>query len=111
MHVIKATTDNKIYIIDLDPNDVGQVYDELGGFECVRTLELHNFFHEPVTMIVDDDGFMNEKPLNIIASAFYQGDIVGDVIFVPEENGEFVEFFDVNAQCEYMKSLLNGVPA
>lgn len=106
MRVIKATTDDKIYIVDLDPNDVRSFYKEIGGFECVRTQELHRVFKEPVTMVVDDDGYSKGKKLNIIASAFYQGDIVGDVIFVPEEHGEFVPFFDVDAQCEFMKSLL-----
>lgn len=110
MQVIKATTDNKIYIIDIDPNDHEAVHKEIGGFECVRTHELHRFFNEPVTMIVDDDGFSKDKPLNVIASFFYQGDIVGDVLFVVEEYGgfgEFVEFFDVDAQCQYMNSILN----
>lgn len=106
MRVIKATVDNKIFVIDIDVNDVREFLKEIGGFECVRTQELRRFFHEPVTMVVDDDGFARGKALNIIASAFYQGDIVGDVIFVPEENGEFVEFYDVDAQCEYMNSLL-----
>lgn len=106
MQVIKATTDNKIYIIDLDANDVKAVIKEIGGFGCVRTQQLHDFFHEPVTMIFDYYGYVKGKPLNVIASAFYQGDIVGDVLFVPEEYGKFVDFYDVNAQCEYMKSLL-----
>lgn len=106
MRVIKVTTDNKIYIIDIDVNDVKVVHKEIGGFECVRTKEIHQFFHEHVTMIVDDNGFAKEKPLNIIASALYgYGDIVGDVLFVPEEYGEFVEFFDVDAQCHYMNAL------
>ena len=106
MRVIKATTDNKIYIVDIDVDDVRSFYKEIGGFECVRTQELHRFFKEPVTMVVDDDGFARGKELNFIASAFYQGDIVGDVIFVPEENGDFVEFFDVDAQCHYMNAML-----
>lgn len=107
MRVIKATTDEKIYIIDLDVNDVREVRKEIGGFECVRTQDLHDFLNEPVTMIVDDDGYAKQKDFNVIASAFYQGEIVGDVIFVPEEYGEFVEFFDVDAQCHYMNALLN----
>lgn len=107
MRVIKATVDNKIYIVDIDVDDVRSFYNEIGGFECVRTQDLHNFFHEPVTMVVDDDGFARGKALNVIASAFYRGDIVGDVIFVPEEHGEFVEFYDVDSQCHYMSALLN----
>lgn len=107
MRVIKVTTSNKIYIVDIDVNDVRSFYNEIGGFECVRTQELHNFFNEPVTMVVDDDGFAKEKEFNVIASSFYGGDIVGDVIFVPEEYGDFVEFFDVDAQCHYMNALLN----
>lgn len=106
MRVIKATTDNKIYIIDIDMSDIEAIHNEIGGFECVRTMELHRFFKEPVTMIVDDDGFARGKALNVIASCFYQGDIVGNVLFVPEEHGEFVEFFDVDAQCHYLNSLL-----
>lgn len=56
--------------------------------------------------IVDDDGFAKGKPLNVIASAFYQGDIVGDVLFVPEKSGDFVNFIDIEAQCKFMKLLL-----
>lgn len=108
MRVIKATTDNKIYIVDMDVTDVKAFYKEIGGFECVRTEELHKFFNEPVTMVVDGDGFVKQKELNVIGSCFYPGDIVGDVIFVPEEYGgfDFMEFQDVDAQCHYMNALL-----
>lgn len=106
MRVIKATADNKIFAIDIDVNDVKSFYKEIGGFECVRTQALRNFFKEPVTMVVDDNGYAKQKPFNVFASVFYPNDIVGDVIFVPEEYGEFVEFFDVEAQCAYMNSLL-----
>lgn len=107
MRVIKVTTDNLIYIIDIDVDDVKSFHKEIGGFECVRTMELRKFFNEPVTMVVDDDGYCKKKDINVIASSFYTGDIVGDVIFVPEEYGKFVEFFDVDAQCHYMNALLN----
>lgn len=106
MRVIKATTDNKIYIVDIDVTDVKDFLKEIGGFECVRTKELRMFFKEPVTMVVDDDGFAKQKELNAIGSCFYPGDIVGDVIFVPEVYGDFVEFDDVDAQCHYMNALL-----
>ena len=107
MRVIKATTDFNISIIDLDVDDIEAVYKEIGGFECVRTKELQRFFKEPVVMIVDDNGFAKGKPLNVFASAFYQGDIVGDVLFVVEENGEFVDFIDVDSQLELINIFLN----
>lgn len=105
MRVIKATVNNDIFIIDIDVNDVRSFYAEVGGFECVRTKQLHHFFDEPVTMVIDDNGFANGKELNIIASSFYAGDIVGDVIFVPEVDGEFCAFADVDAQCLYMNAV------
>lgn len=109
MRVIKATTDDKIYIVDVNFDLLNECSDAIGCdfIEIVRTDELRKFFHENVVMVVDSDGFAHGKPLNIIASAFYQGDIVGDVFFVPEEYGEFVEFSDVDAQCCYMNSLLS----
>lgn len=108
MRVIKATTDEKIFIVDVDFNDMNTVYEEIGGFEIVRTADLLTFFHEPVVMIVDDDGRAKLKEINPVASAFYRSSvrIVGDVLFVCEESGEFVDFDDVDATCEYMCSLL-----
>lgn len=106
MRVIKVTTDKKISIIDLDMSDLDAIYNEIGGFECVRTKDLVHFFQEDVIMVVDDDGFAKDKPYNPIASFFYPGDIVGDVLFVPEEHGEFVDFYDVDAQCIYLTSRL-----
>ena len=107
MKVIKATTDQKITVVEVDFDDMNTVYEQIGGFECVRTAELHKFFHAPVVMIVDDDGYAKDKEINPIGSCFYGGpDIVGDVLFVPEEFGRFVEFDDVDATCEYMNSLL-----
>lgn len=106
MQVIKATTDSKIFVIDLDVSDVKKFINEIGGFECVRTQLLRDFFEEPVTMVVDDDGYAKGKPFNVIASCFYPSDIVGDVIFVPEKDGEFVGFSDVNATCVFMNRLL-----
>lgn len=107
MRVIKATVDNEIFIVDIDVHDVRSFYAEVGGFECVRTQLLHDFFDELVTMVIDDNGFANGKSINYIASAFYPGIIVGDVIFVPEVNGQFYGFADVDAQCLYMNAVSN----
>ena len=104
MRVIKATIDGSIVIVDVDFENMDTIYNEIGGYEVVRTVELLYFFNEPVVMIVDGDGFMKKKNLNYVGSAFYAGDIVGDVLFVPELNGKFVEFDDVDAICVYMNS-------
>lgn len=106
MRVIKATTDQQIFIVDVDFSDMNTVYNEIGGFEVVRTVDLVLFFHERVVMLVDDDGFAKNKPLNVIGSVFYGGDIVGDVLFVPEVDGEFVDFDDIDAQLVHMRSFL-----
>lgn len=106
MRVIKVTTDKKISIIDLDMSNLEAIHNVIGGFECVRTKDLLQFFQEDVIMVVDDNGFAKEKPYNPIASFFYPGDIVGDVLFVCEEHGEFVDFYDVDMQCIYLNSYL-----
>ena len=107
MRVIKATVDEKLSIVDVDFNNMDTVYKEIGGFEVVRTSALRSFFHGPVVMIVDDNGWAKLKEFNPVASAFYGGPgIVGDVLFVLEEFGEFVDFDDVDATYEYMNSLL-----
>lgn len=111
MKVIKVTVDDVISVIDIDLNDWDSICEEIGGFEVVRTAALRSFFDAPVVMIVDDDGGFKLKEVNPIASLFYHGSyIVGDVLFVLEEFGEFVDFDDVDATCEYMNSFLcNGV--
>lgn len=104
MRVIKATTDEKISVVDVDFSDMDTVYNEIGGFEVVRTAVLRSFFHAPVVIICDDNGWAKLKEINPIASAFYGGPgILGDVLFVLEEYGEFVDFDDADATCDYMK--------
>lgn len=107
MRVIKATVDQKIFVVDVDFSNMDTVYEHIGGFEIVRTAELRSFFHAPVVIICDDNGWAHQKEINLIASAFYGGPgIPGDVLFALEQYGEFVDFDDVDATCEYMNSLL-----
>ena len=106
MKVIKICADGDIGIIDIDFKNLDAVYNEIGGFEVVRTKELMHFFSEPVVMVVDDNFFAHGKPYNHIASEFYAGDICGDVLLVPEQDGNFIEFEDVNAACIYLSSFV-----
>lgn len=104
MQVIKIDVNGDVGIIDIDFSNMESVYDVVGGFEIVRTVQLRRFFNEPVVMVVDDNGFAHGRHYNHIASDFYEGDIVGNVLLVPEEYGEFVEFNDINESCLYLQS-------
>lgn len=107
MRVIKASTDEKLSIVDVDFNNLDMVYEQIGGFEIVRTAELRSFFHAPVVMVVDDNGWAKLKEINPIASAFYGGPgIVGDVLFVLEEYDEFVDFDDVDATLDFLNQYI-----
>lgn len=107
MRVIKASTDEKLSIVDVDFNNLDTVYNLIGGFEIVRTAELRSFFHAPVVMVVDDNGWAKLKEINPIASAFYGGPgIVGDVLFVLEEYAEFVDFDDVDATLDFLNQYI-----
>ena len=94
MDVIKVNANGTLEIVDVDFNNMQSVYDLIGGFEVVRTQALRKFFNCNAVMIVDDNFFAHNKPYNYAASDFYGGDILGDVLIICEEYGEFVPFPD-----------------
>lgn len=93
MKVIKVSCDDLVEVVELDDKHlVRDIHELLGGFEIVRTRDMYHFFGCNAVMVVDDDFFAHNKPYNRIASEFYPGDILGDVIFICEMYGEFVPF-------------------
>ena len=105
MDVIKISVDGELSIVNISEPYYKSISDEIGGFEIVCTVLLHDLFPEPVVMVVDDDGFAHNQEYNYLASGFYPGYIFGDVILVPERFGEFEEFYDINEVFDYLESL------
>lgn len=115
---VLLTTDNKVSIIVLDP-----VYETLkssvGGY-----IEHTNPFmlREPNCMIVDEEGLLKEKPLNFLATWFYNGKtttpidfspIAGDVVFCKDgyrdEEPDILGYTEEEANAVYgvMKEMLD----
>lgn len=105
MKTIKVTTDNTISVIDVDFDDFRAIQKEVGGyFETVKTKKMFDYFQEPIMMIVNEEGRIEQLPYNKLGSYFYDTDyhecpIVGDLILaVPSdedilglENAELVK--------------------
>ena len=78
-------------VVDV-PNeyDYKWMQEQVGGWiEIVRPRRLPDGF----VMIVDEEGLLKEKPLNMVGSWFYETDkhgspIVGDVLIMKEEFGD-----------------------
>ena len=83
MKTIKITTDNKLSIIDVDFDDYRDIQKAVGckHFETVKTQRLFDFFGGPVLFCVDESGLLKYLPINRVASFFYGGVIVGDIVF------------------------------
>lgn len=83
MKTIKITTDNKLSIIDVDFDDYRDIQKAVGCecFETVKTQRLFDFFGGPVLFCVDESGLLKYLPINRVASFFYGGVIVGDIVF------------------------------
>ena len=87
MKTLKITTDNKITIIDVDFSDYRALKRAVGGYvETVHTRNLYAYFKAPVMMLVDEAGWIRNRPVNMVASYFYgvfyhNQPIAGDVIF------------------------------
>lgn len=105
MKTIKVTTDNTVSVIDVDFDDFRAIQKEVGGyFETVKTKKMFDYFQEPIMMIVNEEGHIEQLPYNKLGSYFYDTDyhgcpIVGDLILaVPSaedilglENAELVK--------------------
>ena len=87
MKTLKITTDNKITIIDVDFSDYRALKRAVGGYvETVHTRNLYDYFKAPVMMLVDEAGWIRNRPANMVASYFsgvfqHNQQIAGDVIF------------------------------
>ena len=78
---IKITSNNEIYVIDVDFDDFRSIQKAVGGmFETVRASRLTAYFGKPVMMLVDEEGILKQLPLNRTGSRFYGYPIVGDFI-------------------------------
>ena len=86
MKTLKISANNEISIIDVNFDDFRSIQKALGGhFETVRTAKMDNYFQKPVIMLVDEDGYFKNLPLNRFGSWMYDTQrhgypILGDVI-------------------------------
>lgn len=83
MKTVKVTTDNMVYIIDVDFDDFRCIQQAIGGhFETVHTQLMADYFKDPsLIMLVDEEGRIKELPINPVGCTLYRGIIVGDLIF------------------------------
>lgn len=114
MRGIKITTDNKVSIVDIDTSDYHQIIDCIGCdiFETVVTDDMIGFFCQPVRMICDEEGLLNDSHFNRVGSWFYgyhnhRHPIFGDVLFLQQCGPELIGLDDVE---EYFEALLNHFP-
>lgn len=86
MKTLKISANNEISIIDVNFDDFRSIQKALGGhFETVHTAKMSNYFQGPVIMLVDEDGYFKNLPLNRFGSWMYDTQrhgypILGDVI-------------------------------
>lgn len=101
--MILITTKNEVSVIDYPIEAPGDYMGELRGFykaiscdciEVVRPRHMSRFLEgcEGLVMVVDEEGLMNRKQINIIGSLFYGtpehgSPIVGDILLTTEEIG------------------------
>ena len=86
MKTLKISANNEISIIDVNFDDFRSIQKALGGhFETVHTAKMSNYFQGPVIMLVDENGYFKNLPLNRFGSWMYDTQrhgypILGDVI-------------------------------
>jgi hypothetical protein len=83
--ILTIDTNGTITPIDLDTRtlDLKRLQTLVGGFiEVVHPVPFGGPIFDDVVMIVDDEGKLKDKPVNVLASALYNGydPIVGDVV-------------------------------
>jgi len=61
-----------------------QIQATVGFFEVVRVPYSHNL------LLIDEEGLLNGKSINVKASRLAQRPIVGDVIICVEKNSEYL---------------------
>lgn len=78
---------------DLDLHELQNAVGVGGGFIEIVAPQMFQYFNPYLRLVVDDMGLYKEKcHLNLLASAFYMHDIVGDVVVCTTFNK------DVNAE-------------
>lgn len=101
--MILITTKNEVSVIDYPIEAPGDYMGELRGFykaiscdciEIVRPRYMSSFLenYEGLVMVVDEEGMVHSKQMNIIGSLFYGtphhgSPIVGDILLTTEEIG------------------------
>ena len=84
---VKITTENRILVVELPSWSLKNREKELHAdcIETVKTQRMYELFGDMVVMLVDESGFVKNKPLNVYASWLYGADqhgsfIAGDVL-------------------------------
>ena len=90
---IKITVENQILVVELPDWSYKEKAKAIGAecHEIVRTQRMYDLFGDSVVMIVDDSGFIENKPMNLVASYFYGADehgytIAGDILLGVERS-------------------------
>jgi hypothetical protein len=89
MKALKVTTNNEISVINLTGPLYQALQPEVGGwFEIVRARGLP----QPYVMIVDEEGLLKDKCVNVCGCVLYGtvkhgSPIVGDIVIMREEIG------------------------
>lgn len=110
MKTLKISADNEISIIDVNFDDFKSIQKALGGhFETVHTVKMNNYFQEPVIMLVDEEGYFKNLPLNCFGSWMYDmprhgSPILGDVLLA---EARYEDIMAVQEPEKLMEKLLN----
>lgn len=111
MKTLKITTNNKISVIDVDFSDYRALKRAIGGHvETVHTQFLDDYFKAPVMMLVDEEGWIKNRPANMVASYFYgvfyhNQPIAGDVIFALSLGEDVIGLGDRDSE-QWLKKML-----
>ncbi len=96
MTLLKITTDDKLTRLDVPQGSLFQrMQEELGGYaEIVRPKRLYTIPNLPdsVCMVVDEEGLIKHKGVNVLGSYLYETDvhgspIVGDILIADMQMG------------------------
>lgn len=110
MKTLKISADNEISIIDVNFDDFKSIQKTLGGhFETVHTVKMNNYFQGPVIMLVDEEGYFKNLPLNRFGSWMYDmprhgSPILGDVLLA---EARYEDIMAVQEPEKLMEKLLN----
>ena len=101
MKALKISTDNEITIVDVEQPLYEGLRSIIDGYlECVNPRGLPR----PYVMIVDEEGLLKEKAMNLVGSVLYEtfkhgSPIVGDIVIMREEhNYDGTDFAGLTAE-------------